>query len=371
MEASICSSAAWSGPAKRGASGTAPMASSKAGSRWPGAAGRWLLKTIWGSIRRVASMLAAKMPRSTWWSQAESTVVQNTWPERRSAGGISAASVGISASRAPKQSDEKRAPEVWSKKPVVIGLSNAGGLYAVTARCPKVADSPVLRKHTRSIGSLRSLSRSLADPGFVARERRVFLLPVYVAACVAVGDDQAAADGLAQLEELARRFGTAGPAASAAVARGRVSLHRGDTEAAIAALQDGVRIWNEIEAPYEAAQTRVLLARALTAEGDSAGARLELKAAARLVEEFGVAVDLNIRALDGSGVPLAARELGLTARELEVLALVSEGRTNRQIADSLYIAVKTASAHVSSLLLKLGVANRSEAGAAARRLDLN
>jgi DNA-binding NarL/FixJ family response regulator len=211
----------------------------------------------------------------------------------------------------------------------------------------------------------------LADPGFVARERRVFLLPVYVAACVAVGDDQAAADGLAQLEELARRFGTAGPAASAAVARGRVSLHRGDTEAAIAALQDGVRIWNEIEAPYEAAQTRVLLARALTAEGDSAGARLELKAAARLVEEFGVAVDLNIRALDGSGVPLAARELGLTARELEVLALVSEGRTNRQIADSLYIAVKTASAHVSSLLLKLGVANRSEAGAAARRLDLN
>ena len=37
--------------------------------------------------------------------------------------------------------------------------------------------------------AVRSLSRSLADPGFLARERRVFLLPVHVAACVAVGDE--------------------------------------------------------------------------------------------------------------------------------------------------------------------------------------
>jgi len=51
--------------------------------------------------------------------------------------------------------------------------------------------------------------------------------------------------------------------------------------------------------------------------------------------------------------------------------LVAAGRTNRQIAETLFIAVKTASAHVSSLLFKLGVANRSEAGAAARRLHLD
>ena len=142
--------------------------------------------------------------------------------------------------------------------------------------------------------AVRSLSRSLADPGFLARERRVFLLPVYVAACVAVGDEQAAAESVAELEELARRFGTPGPAAAAAVARGHLALHRGDTKEAIAALRQGVRTWSEVEAPYEAAQARVLLARALTSEGDDAGARLELKAAARLVDEFGVAVDLDI-----------------------------------------------------------------------------
>ena len=76
---------------------------------------------------------------------------------------------------------------------------------------------------------------------------------------------------------------------------------------------------------------------------------------------------INIVA-DESGVPDAAGRLGLTAREVEVLRLVAAGRTNRQIAESLFISTKTASAHVSNLLMKLGVTNRAEAGAAARRL---
>jgi DNA-binding CsgD family transcriptional regulator/tetratricopeptide (TPR) repeat protein len=66
-----------------------------------------------------------------------------------------------------------------------------------------------------------------------------------------------------------------------------------------------------------------------------------------------------------------ADRFGLTARELEVLALLGEGRTNRQIADALFISVKTASVHVSNILAKLGVANRGEAGAAARRFGLD
>jgi DNA-binding CsgD family transcriptional regulator len=69
--------------------------------------------------------------------------------------------------------------------------------------------------------------------------------------------------------------------------------------------------------------------------------------------------------------PSAAERYGLTGRELEVLALVAEGATNRQIADALFISVKTASVHVSNILGKLGVANRGEAAAAARRLGLD
>jgi DNA-binding CsgD family transcriptional regulator len=63
-------------------------------------------------------------------------------------------------------------------------------------------------------------------------------------------------------------------------------------------------------------------------------------------------------------------ELGLTPREREVLALVADGRTNRQIAEALFISAKTASVHVSNILAKLGVANRGEAAAVAHRLRL-
>ena len=62
--------------------------------------------------------------------------------------------------------------------------------------------------------------------------------------------------------------------------------------------------------------------------------------------------------------------VGVTAREAEVLRLVSEGRTNGQIATELYISRKTAEHHVSNILVKLGVSTRTEAAAAAVRLGL-
>jgi DNA-binding NarL/FixJ family response regulator len=62
--------------------------------------------------------------------------------------------------------------------------------------------------------------------------------------------------------------------------------------------------------------------------------------------------------------------LGLTPRELEVLRLVADGRSNRQIAEELFISVKTASVHVSNILAKLRVGSRVEAAAVAHRLAL-
>jgi DNA-binding NarL/FixJ family response regulator len=63
-------------------------------------------------------------------------------------------------------------------------------------------------------------------------------------------------------------------------------------------------------------------------------------------------------------------ELGLTARELEVLQLLAEGLTNRAIAERLVISEKTAGVHVSHILAKLGAPNRATAAAEAHRLRL-
>jgi DNA-binding NarL/FixJ family response regulator len=78
-------------------------------------------------------------------------------------------------------------------------------------------------------------------------------------------------------------------------------------------------------------------------------------------------VDLPDQALDRH---TAAERLGLTEREVDVLALLTEGRTNRQIGQELFITEKTASVHVSRILMKLGVSNRGEAAAAAHRVGL-
>jgi DNA-binding NarL/FixJ family response regulator len=73
-------------------------------------------------------------------------------------------------------------------------------------------------------------------------------------------------------------------------------------------------------------------------------------------------------------VPAAAsrplNDLGLSVRELEVLALVAAGRTNGQIAKELFISPKTASVHVTHILDKLGVSSRIEAAMIAARAGL-
>jgi DNA-binding NarL/FixJ family response regulator len=65
-----------------------------------------------------------------------------------------------------------------------------------------------------------------------------------------------------------------------------------------------------------------------------------------------------------------AHDFGLSKRELEVLALIAEGRSNPEIGRQLFITRKTVAVHVSNILTKLGVAGRVEAAAAAIRLGL-
>ena len=71
----------------------------------------------------------------------------------------------------------------------------------------------------------------------------------------------------------------------------------------------------------------------------------------------------------GAGGP-AGDSFGLSKRELEVLALISQGRTNREIGDRLFISQKTVGVHVGNILAKLGVSGRVEAAAVAIRLGL-
>jgi DNA-binding NarL/FixJ family response regulator len=92
----------------------------------------------------------------------------------------------------------------------------------------------------------------------------------------------------------------------------------------------------------------------------------EVKALARRAR-----LDLALPTPAAASPVTPAGQLGLTAREVEVLALVAAGRSNRQIAQALFISPKTVGVHVSNILAKLGVAGRVEAAAIAHRLGLD
>ncbi len=145
-----------------------------------------------------------------------------------------------------------------------------------------------------------------------------------------------------------------------------------------------VEVWDAIGFPYCAAYGRYRTGEAALAAGDDAGAERELRAAWQATQDLGARplagaverlarrgrVDIGAGAATGAAMASGDGGTALTPREAEVLALVAEGRTNRQIGESLFISEKTASVHVSRLLAKLGAANRGEAAAAARRAGL-
>ncbi|MFB7573489.1 AAA family ATPase [Streptomyces sp. NPDC056165] len=147
-----------------------------------------------------------------------------------------------------------------------------------------------------------------------------------------------------------------------------------------------VAAFETLERPYDLARVRCRLAEALLGTDEDQRERAtELLRLAHAVAEH-----LRARPLADSVALLARRarlaltgapqqpsasadpveSLGLTSRERDVLRLVSAGRTNRQIAEELFISPKTASVHVSNILAKMGVSGRGEAAALAHRLGL-
>jgi DNA-binding NarL/FixJ family response regulator len=143
---------------------------------------------------------------------------------------------------------------------------------------------------------------------------------------------------------------------------GSVLLAEGDAGAALIHLRRAWRRWHELEAPYEAARARVLIALACRAVGDGDGAEMELDAAAAAFAILGAGPDAaRVASLSLAAPPSFPG--GLTAREVEALVLVAEGSTNRDIAGRLVISEKTVASHLSHIFTKLGLSSRSAATA--------
>ncbi|MDP8969225.1 MAG: LuxR C-terminal-related transcriptional regulator, partial [Actinomycetota bacterium] len=201
------------------------------------------------------------------------------------------------------------------------------------------------------------------------RTTRAKMLCAYVDIMLATGDASAAGAAADELAEMAADFDAPLLHARAAVASGAVLLEEGDARGALEMLRRACASWRELNAPYEHACARVLVGLACRRLGDEETAELEVHAAQQVFRQLGAVPDRGrVRALFPTATPTGAGGLG--GRELQVLALVSKGKTNRQIAAELVLSEHTVRRHLQNIFRKLGVSSRAGAVAQALKQDL-
>jgi DNA-binding NarL/FixJ family response regulator len=169
---------------------------------------------------------------------------------------------------------------------------------------------------------------------------------------LAAGDVDLAEQAANELAQVAHDFDSAGLRADAHRAVGAVHLARGRVMEALSELRSALNAWNQLDVPFEAARTRTLMAQAYRACGDTDAAAREETAANVCFEGLGV---LTGEVADSPDV--------LTAREIEVLRVLATGKSNREIADELFLSPKTVARHLSNIFAKIGTGSRAAATA--------
>jgi ATP/maltotriose-dependent transcriptional regulator MalT len=201
------------------------------------------------------------------------------------------------------------------------------------------------------------------------RVSRCSILPAYVEVMLAVGKVEDARTAAEELVGTAEALDAPLLNAVSGHVQGAVLLATGESGSAQTALGHAVAAFRELGAPYDAARTRLLIGLSCREAGDEITAQLEIEAAKSAFRELGAAPDL-LRA-EELALKATTRAAGLlTARELEVLRHVAVGKSNRAVADDLFLSEKTVARHLSNIFTKLGVSSRSAATAYAHTHNL-
>lgn len=211
-----------------------------------------------------------------------------------------------------------------------------------------------------------------------ARAERAAGLELLVGALLAGGDVAAARAAAEELSVLAAMLGTVAFVAASEFALGSIAAVEGDLDEARRKFEDAADRCGRAGGAFDCARIRLELARVLAVEGRARAAE-ESMAAVAILEPMGAGLlaarGRELLASLGSdrASSAGANPAGLSARELEVLALVANGMSNGEVAAALVLSVRTVERHISNIYAKIGAdgpAARLFAAAYARRYGL-
>jgi ATP/maltotriose-dependent transcriptional regulator MalT len=260
---------------------------------------------------------------------------------------------------------------LWRRDPLAARAEIAAAFERVVGVPAYISRlGPILALGARAEADIAELARAQRDDVALAASRAVargHLESMHRLREIAANDlpnflSQADA-WLAQCQaELARQEGSDDPAAWARCAAAFATIPM--------AYPRAYALWRGASATLAVSRDRTAAARDL---GEARGIAADLGALPLLeqIDALARRAGIDLEAGDAAEpAPVPADNLGLTRREREILALIATGRSNRQIAEELFITEGTAGTHVSNILGKLGVRGRTEAAAVAYRLGL-
>jgi len=217
------------------------------------------------------------------------------------------------------------------------------------------------------------------------RSDRLKALELIIAALTELGRPHAAAEHLAELKSIAEFTGTSHAKAVLSDLNGRLALASGDLEAACRHFSDAADLFDRDSDSYVASIVRLRLATALRALGRHGRACSEAQHALAACRELGAAREVERleaflgdrpqevlqtgeagrNAVPADDVAPHARPPAVSggelpsAREIEILRLIAYGKSNREIADTLFLSVRTVERHLSNVYLKIGASGKS------------
>ncbi|MBV8997560.1 MAG: AAA family ATPase [Solirubrobacterales bacterium] len=256
-------------------------------------------------------------------------------------------------------------------------LGDVDATYAAAGECLALADQTSAVGGCAASGALGVLELSLGDveqasrhlgpmlagvlPGGIGEPDEGRFGPYAVEALLSLGRAQDAADGIANLQGLARAPHSPSLGAALERCRGLLALGRGDTAAALSRLEHAINLGDRIPIPFERARTVLALGAAQRRAKQRAAARRSLEQALESFDRLGARLwaerTRDELARIGGRAPSPD---ALSASERRVAVLVAAGHTNREVAAELFLSVHTVEKALTRIYAKLGIRSRTE-----------